>query len=65
MRRREFIATVGGAAAWQIAASAYFAYLGLLTIRDRDGASVLDAASADGASDAVSSTSPQLSFARP
>jgi hypothetical protein len=56
MRQREFIATVGGAAAWPIAASAYFAYLGLLTIRDRDGASVLDAASADGASDAVSST---------
>jgi hypothetical protein len=36
--------------------SAYFAYLGLLTIRDRDGAFVLDAASADGASDADSST---------
>jgi hypothetical protein len=32
------------------------AYLGLLTIRDRDDASVLDAASADGASDADSST---------
>ena len=63
MGRREFIATVCGAAAWPIAASAYFACLGLLTIRDRDGASVLDAASADGASDTVSSTSPQLSFA--
>jgi hypothetical protein len=36
--------------------SAYFADLGLLTIRDRDDASVLDASSARGADDADSST---------
>jgi hypothetical protein len=36
--------------------SAYFAYLGLLTIRDGDDATILDAASADGAIDVDSPT---------